>query len=131
MISPRQRRDSIVVTCDFNDRCKIWGDNHESSERRNFVKDKGLTQIINQPTQLAHDGSPLNFLDLIITNSPNKFMECGIIPHVVKIYHCKIICKMSLSTRRNHVLKRIRDADKIISLICPFQYQKLQKFKIT
>ena len=65
--------DSTVVTGDFNDRCKLWGDNHESIEQRcllrDLVKDKGLTQIINQPTRLAYDGSPQNLLDLVITDS--------------------------------------------------------------
>ena len=102
--------DSIVVAGDFNDRCKLWGDNHESSELRcllrDLVKDKGLTQIINQPTRLAYDGSPQNLLDLVITDSPNKFMECNVIPPLVKIDHCNIICKMYLSTRRNNVFKR-------------------------
>ena len=70
-----------------------------------YVKDKGLTQIINQPTRLAYDGSPQNLLDLVITDSPNKFMECKVIPPLVKIYHCNIICKMYLSTRRNNVFK--------------------------
>ena len=62
--------DSIVVTGDFNDRCKIWGDNHETRELRcllrNIIKDKGLTQIIKKPTRLAHDGSPQNLMDLVI-----------------------------------------------------------------
>ena len=31
--------DSIVVTGDFNDRCKLWGDNHESSELRCLLRD--------------------------------------------------------------------------------------------
>ena len=102
--------DSIVATGDFNDRCKLWGDNHDSSELRcllrDLVKDKCLTQIINQPTRLAYDCSPQNLLDLVNTDSPNKFMECKVIPHLVKIDHCNIICKMYLSTRRNNVFKR-------------------------
>ena len=101
--------DSIVVTDDFNDRCKLWGYNHESSELRcllrDLVKDKGLRQIIYHPTRLAYDGSPQNLLDLVITDSPNKFMECKVIPPLVKIDHCIIICKMYLSTRRNNVFK--------------------------
>ena len=100
--------DSIEVTGDFNDRCKLWGDNHESSELRcllrDLVKDNSLTQIINLPTRLAYDGQ--NLLDLVITDSPNKFMECNVIPPLVKIDHCNIICKMYLSTRRNNVFKR-------------------------
>ena len=102
--------DSIVVTGDFNDRCKLWGDNHDSSELRcllrDLVKNKGLTQIINQPTRLAYDGSPQNLLDLVISDSPNKFKECKVIPPLVKIDHCNIICKIYLSTRRNNVFKR-------------------------
>ena len=33
-------------------------------------------------------------------------MECKVIPPLVKIDHCNIICKMYLSTRRNNVFKR-------------------------
>ena len=45
-------------------------------------------------------------LDLVITDSPNKFIECKVIPPLVKIDHCNIICKMYLSTRRNNVFER-------------------------
>ena len=53
-----------------------------------------IKKILNQPTRIAYDGSPPNVLDLVITDSPNKFMECKVIPLLVKIDHCNTICEM-------------------------------------
>ena len=99
----------IIITGDFNDTCKVWHDNHASSELRcklrNFVNDKGLCQLINGPTRISTDGDG-NLLDLIITDSPDKITYCDILSPISNCDHATIICKLSVASPLNKSFKR-------------------------
>ena len=102
--------DSIIITGKFNDKCTLLDDNHYASElKRRFydiVQTKGMSQLVNQPTRVSADGLSHSLLDLIITNSPGKAVDCDVLPPISHLDHCNIISKFSVSSCLNHNYKR-------------------------
>ena len=47
-----------------------------------------------------------SLLDLIITNSPGKAVDCDVLPPISNLDHCNIICKFTVSSCLNHNYKR-------------------------
>ncbi len=74
--------DSIILLGDFNDRCVHWEDRHSSSEMGlkfyNFVKDRNLFQLVDEPTRITDTTDSL--LDLIITDSPGFIDNVNTLP---------------------------------------------------
>ena len=48
------------------------------------------------------DGLSQSLLDLIVTNSPGKAVDCDILPPISNLDHCNIFCKFSVSSCHNY-----------------------------
>ena len=93
--------DSIIITGDFNDKCTLWDDKHYASKLRrrcyDVVQTKDMSQLVNQPTRVSSDGLSHSLLDLIITKSLGKIVDCDVLPPISNLDHCNIICNFSVS----------------------------------
>ena len=70
------------------------------------MQTKGLSQLVNQPTRVSADGLSQSLLDLLITDSPGKAVDCDVIAPISNLDHCNILCTFSLSVSRHHTYKR-------------------------
>jgi len=76
---------SINILGDFNDRCIEWNSNHQHSELGNslvnLLNNNNLYQLIQDQTRDNH------ILDLLITDSPNYYIETGVLPSLSDLDH--------------------------------------------
>jgi len=83
---------------DLNDRCTKWESSHSDSELGlklvNLLKNHNLFQLINNPTRGG------NIFDLMITDIPNYFNECGTLDPIDNLNHSPIFA--SLNIKYNH-----------------------------
>ena len=86
--------DAIIILGDFNDTCRKWDDDHDTSEMGlkffNLLLDYNLFQLINEPTRF------LSLLDLVITDSPGYIMQCSTLPPISNIDHRIIFGHLSI-----------------------------------
>ena len=79
---------SVLLIGDFNDRCRLWNDDHPTSELKNklvnLTSSLNLHQLIREPTR----GN--NLLDLLFTSTPNLFLDTGVYPPLPGLDHCII-----------------------------------------
>jgi hypothetical protein len=95
---------SMTILGDFNDRCTNWHTDHHDSDLKNklhdLIQDNNLHQLISDPTRQN------NILDLIITDSPNYFLDSGVIPHISDLDHEIIFGKFNYSHPKQKNYKR-------------------------
>ncbi len=77
---------------------EIFCNDHPSNSKTGggFWKQNGLFQLIDEPTNIRNEG--MSCIDLIITDQPNMFFDCGVHPSLdVHCQHHIIFGNMNLS----------------------------------
>ena len=100
---------SIVFTGDFNCRSSQWWAEDtelpEDTALDELIESNNLFQLIDQPTHIRGDSR--SFIDLIITDQPNLFVDNGVHPSLDKHCHHNITFgKMNLSVPHAPPYKR-------------------------
>ena len=96
-----QIKHPFVLLGDFNDRCSLWGRDHQTSELKfdlvNLLNNFHLSQLINEPTQNN------SILDLIITNCPGFIQSSGVDNPINDLDHCPIYGTMKFHYQKKNV----------------------------
>ena len=108
---------SVICLGDFNDRCKLWSDNHSQSEMgttlKDLVNDLSLHQIVSEPTRITEATSYL--LDLIITDSPGNVLEHEVLPPLANLDHSTVYASFKIkyftSQKVNRIVWHYKNAD--------------------
>ena len=94
----------IALLGDFNDRCQIWDSDHKDSELGlklyRLVQSLNFSQLITKPTRRN------NILDLLITDSPNYFMNVDVMPSFDNLDHSIIHGMLNLHPPKTKLFKR-------------------------
>ena len=95
---------SLSILGDFNDRCTSWDSDHTTSEFgnrfRDLIKNSNLHQLIQDPTRDPY------LLDLIITDSPNYFIRCGVLSSISDLDHDIIYGDFKFTYTKSTTFKR-------------------------
>ena len=112
---------SITILGDFNDRCIEWDSDHTTSELgnrlKNLIQNSLFFQLINNPTRDHH------LLDLLLTDSPNYFLNTGVIPSISNLDHDIIFGEFKiLKPIKSNITRNIRyynrgDYDKLNEIL--------------
>jgi hypothetical protein len=86
---------SITLLGDFNDRCSTWKSLHSTSELDNKLVD--LMNLLNITQLIEHPTRGENILDLLLTDTPNLFLNSGVIPSLSNLDHDAIFGTFKLS----------------------------------
>ena len=96
----KERPHSVNITEDFNCRSsQWWAADVESPERTaldEIIETNSLSKLIDVPTNISGEG--MSCIDLIITDTPNLFVESGVHPSLVnRCQHQKMSGKLNMT----------------------------------